>query len=136
MNDIYLSKDTCKEDEIRGVDTVEDIVGSNHNVKLVGNVAVDSGQITITDPCYLGDYKANEFLIEKENDPIDPEDFSYNTVSRMTIQKNPFGQISRKCVFVSSTLCGDGNYPAYAILDTNGKPKQLIIDFECFASGE
>src|ERR1035437_3674519 len=118
------------------IEIVGDLLEQDSKIKQVGNVAVDFGQIMITDPCYLGDYKANEFLIEKENDPIDPEDFSYNTVCKMTIQKNPFGQISRKCVFVSSTLCGDGNYPVYAILDTNGKPKQLIIDFECFASGE
>ena len=126
--------DICRDDVIdyeerTEAETIEDVIGRNPRIKQVGNVAVDSGQIMITDPCYLGDYKANEFTGE-EDDPIDPEDFSYNTVCKMTIQKNPFGQISRKCVFVSSTLCGDGNYPVYAILDEYGKPKQLIIDFE------
>ena len=28
--------------------------------KFIGNVSVDSGQILIVDPCYLGEYDANE----------------------------------------------------------------------------
>jgi hypothetical protein len=121
--------DDIMDNERTEAETIEDVIGRNPRVKQVGNVAVDSGQIMITDPCYLGDYKANEFT-GKEDDPIDPEDFSYNTVCKITVQRNPFGQVYRKCVFVSSTLGGDGYYPVYAILDENGRPKQLIIDFE------
>jgi len=29
--------------------------------KVIGHVAVDSGQLLVTDPCYLGDFKSDEF---------------------------------------------------------------------------
>ena len=30
--------------------------------KLIGNITVDSGQIIVVDPCYLKDYKANDYV--------------------------------------------------------------------------
>ena len=128
--------DICRDDvmdyeERTEAETIEDVIGRNPRVKQVGNVAVDSGQIMIADPCYLDKYKMNEYRMGDED--FVPDEFSYNTVSHLTnpcINGNVFAQVYNKCVFVSSTLCGDGNYPVYAILDENGRPKQLIIDFE------
>jgi hypothetical protein len=117
------------EDEIPNVENLSDVIGNNPRVVPVGAVAVDSGQIMITDPYYLKDFKSNEYQMGDED--FVPDEFSYNTVSHVTnpcINRNVFAQTYRDCVFASPS--DDGFYPIYAILDEDGKPKQLIIDFE------
>lgn len=88
--------------------------------KYIGNIAVDSGQIIIVDPCYVLDGKT-----PKENAIL------YLKTSTMTVEKK-YGEItfSGKAGngVVSTTFDGDGLYPVFAEVDKNGKPKKIIIE--------
>ena len=147
--------------------------------KLIGHIGVDSGQILIVDPCYLNEWKDNEFnyrtgirnrntgieiscwdKIEGVEDKInwgtalpqydgkcmndlvkdeknwekfdeypDAGDFSYSGVCGITC-KQIFGEIGLGTAVASSTQYGDGSYPVYAEMDSEGRPKRIIIDFE------
>lgn len=88
--------------------------------KHIGNIAVDSGQIMIVDPCYVLDGKTPE-----EDEKL------YQKTSALTISKK-YGEVtfSGKAGngVVSLTFDGDGVYPVYAEVDKNGLPKKIIIE--------
>ena len=88
--------------------------------KLIGYVAVDSGQLMICDPCYIlsewtddVDFDANE----GSNDSLYP--FDYNGASNASMSINLAGQLmfdmghAGAGVSFSSGF-GDGYYPVYA----------------------
>ena len=92
--------------------------------KLIGNITVDSGQIIVVDPCYLKDYKANDY-VKKEN-----TDFSYNNICHLTMQnKHQLKQGDWDFAIASNTGYGDGSYPVYAVKDKEGTVKKIIIEF-------
>lgn len=147
--------------------------------KLIGRIGVDSGQILIVDPCYLSDWKDNEFnyrtgirntktgveiccwdtvdgiegkinfgtpLPEYDNKCMNdlaedkenwerfeeyPEagEFTYSGASGITC-KQMFGELGMQTAVASSTMYGDGCYPVYAELNSEGRPKRIIIEFD------
>jgi len=138
----------------------------------IGKVAVDSGQIMITDPCYLRNWEGNDYNIpniikvdgfvfeEGKNwdgmwstpltdigktlneitsegkanvqrvGPKETGKFSYDGACRATLGENGYGQLYNGCVMVSRTAYGDGTYPVYADIDTNGTIMSLTINFD------
>lgn len=96
--------------------------------KLVGYVAVDSGQVLIADPCYLKEWKDGDFIPEN-----DEQDNHYGKACKITCSKEGFGEMTISGIagngVVSETYSGDGCYPVYAVIGTNGRPKRLIIEF-------
>ena len=92
--------------------------------KLIGNITVDSVQIIVVDPCYLKDYKANDYVKKEDND------FSYNNICHLTIQnKHQLRQGDWNFAIASNTGYGDGTYPVYAEKDKDGTVKKIIIEF-------
>lgn len=87
--------------------------------KHIGNIAVDSGQIMIVDPCYVLDGKTAQ----------EDEDL-YQKTSNLTTDKK-YGEITFSSMagngVVSTTFDGDGLYPVYAEVDKDGWPKKIII---------
>lgn len=91
---------------------------------LIGRCGVDSGQIMITDPCYVIDDGFSEA--------------DYQTVCDITLSEESAGPLmyekghEGKAV-VSSTGIGDGYYPVYATYDDLGdwgeRITKLEIDF-------
>ena len=84
----------------------------------VGSVGVDSGQIFITDPCYIKHHK--ELHDEKNWGEFVKTRFPDRTT------KPAVEMMSGVC---TSTNFGDGEYPVYVTLDADGAPKKIEVIF-------
>ena len=80
---------------------------TTHDMKLVGAVGVDSGQLMIVDPCYITD------------GPV------YEDICNVTLEKPGYGEVDGG--FATSTLYGDGLYPVYAITDVRGRIRGMLV---------
>jgi len=94
---------------------------------LIGYCGVDSGQIMITDPCYLSTWKDNEPFGIKEKD--EDGNFSYRGACELTTHPTKKGgqfknKIGAEIGVVSSSGFGDGVYPVYAEIVEIGTKKQ------------
>jgi hypothetical protein len=98
--------------------------------KFVGTFGVDSGQVLITDPCYVSDWKGTEFN-EDEVDRMKKDgvfDYSYSGACARTLKDN-VGTVGIGCDgVVSSTGYGDGEYGVYALFEDK-RVKELRIKF-------
>lgn len=111
-------------------------------LKKIGSVGVDSGQVFITDPCYIkhteqGNGQWNVERVEKENgeidwvsqnDPtLDNEKNFYTKVCEAN--KNGFAEV--ELGVVTSTTHGDGEYSVMGIFDEDDDIMLgLFIDFD------
>jgi hypothetical protein len=101
----------------------------------IGSFGVDSGQVLITDPCYLHDWKAEEFDDNKikEMQASGKYEYSYNGACAQTLNDKNGGRgagpIGIGCDgVVSCTGFGDGCYPVYARY-VNGRVMEISIKF-------
>jgi len=99
--------------------------------KIIGHVAVDSGQILLTDPCYLKDWKDNEFVGDGKNKQ---KDFTYSGACNITLSKKMGGNfVDEKFkeigVAVSSGY-GDGSYTVEAIYKDDRIKEIKIVFFK------
>nr|WP_263327860.1 DUF4241 domain-containing protein [Neobacillus sp. Marseille-Q6967] len=85
------------------------------NKEIVGRVAVDSGQLLITDPCYL-EKKSNESL--------------YEEVCKKTTSPKRLGQVLNGLAFATSSGYGDGIYDVFAEKDEEGRVISIEIRFD------
>ena len=102
----------------------------------IGSFGVDSGQVLITDPCYLEGWKGFEYeeaAIEemKESGMFE---YSYSGSCARTLLKLPenragAGRLRGGLGVVSSTGFGDGEYPVYAKFNDEGRVMKLQINF-------
>jgi hypothetical protein len=97
-----------------------------NNLIYAGSFAVDSGQAMVGDPCYLDDWDTNK------NDEWNLDgkvgQYSYQGASATTIA-NDFGSLGNTAV-VFSTGYGDGYYPVYVQMNSDGRVSKVVIDFE------
>ena len=98
------------------------------NLIYAGSFAVDSGQAMVGDPCYLDEWKNWE-----DGTPFDHEahkgEYGYLGVSGVTLADN-FGQIGSASAVAFSTGYGDGLYPVYVQVNSDGRVSKVVIDFE------
>ena len=85
---------------------------------LVGYCPVDSGQLMIVDPCYLNQWKDNEYGATSDYA------FSYAGACNKTIDHTS-GSLEGTAV-VTSTTYGDGTYPVYINFE-NGKATEMRV---------
>ena len=92
-----------------------------------GRVGVDSGQIMVVDPCYIG----NDFDNNQGGQAWEPAAYSgqlnYQGVSAISLASN-FGQASE--AVVTSSGYGDGVYPVEVRLNEDNRVMELRIKFE------
>jgi hypothetical protein len=95
---------------------------------LVGECAVDSGQLMVCDPCYIkSHWDSNEFTSSTDEDK---SDFSYDGACVTTIRHtagqlgNSFG--ARYLGVATSTAGGDGVFPVYVRYE-NGTAMEFRI---------
>lgn len=94
-------------------------------LRLIGHVGVDSGQVMITDPCYLDSWKANDFTEQGTN-----LDYSYEGACNATLGENGGAEIGSGTQGVASrTAYGDGCYPVFQIIGEDGTVEGLFVDF-------
>lgn len=105
---------------------------TNKTLRFIGYVGVDSGQVMITDPCYLHDWKADNFT--EKGDRLD---YSYSGACNATLGENGGNAIGSGTQGVASrTAYGDGCYPVYQILSRDGTVEGLFVDFNGIVEGE
>lgn len=101
---------------------------------LVGQVAVDSGQIMIIDPCYIENDFNNQFDGKYEDQQKATYAMNYDGCCQATLNKKGFGSLGNKYVnelaIACRTMYGDGVYPVYADMDGDGRVKSLTISFD------
>lgn len=92
-----------------------------------GSFGVDSGQAMVGDPCYLDNWDTNK------NDEWDIDNkvgqYSYHGASATTLA-NSYGEIGNSSAVVFSTGYGDGVYPVYVEMNSDGRVSKVVIDFE------
>lgn len=92
-----------------------------------GSVGVDSGQIMVVDPCYIG----NDFDNNQGGQAWEPAAYSgqlnYQGVSAISLASN-FGQAGE--AVVTSSGYGDGVYPVEVRLNDDNRVVELRIRFE------
>ena len=119
----------------------------NFEVKVIGRIGVDSGQIMISDPCYIKsedlgdghlhyDTDVNGNMTFK-NDPTMEKEVKnlYTNMCEITLGEEPFGIYPNESRgglhFGSSTMYGDGVYNIFGIFVNDSiRPSGLFIDFE------
>ncbi len=85
---------------------------------MLGWITVDSGQIFITDPCYLNRWVPGDYRAEDDN--------SYHRVTSFMLD-NSFGEVE------SGVVVGpfdDGAYPVFAVEDEQGRLLRVEIAFD------
>jgi hypothetical protein len=99
--------------------------------RLIGYVGVDSGQLMITDPCYLDKFVNDEFTGVGSGEE---GDFSYSGACRTTLTNIGGGELTRSLGgrslgVASRTHSGDGVFPVYQVLVNDGEVAGLFVDF-------
>jgi hypothetical protein len=84
----------------------------------IGEVAVDSGQLMICDPCYLNEYKNTEYPLDEPN----PKEWTYDSVCRLTVDNPGYGQVNFShghpgLAVAFSSGYGDGTYEVFATIE-------------------
>lgn len=95
------------------------------NPKLIGHIGVDSGQVIITDPCYLKNFDSDDGEFAPDaSDRQTPEhaDYSYAGACNVTLAKPQAGIIGvGRDGAVCSSGFGDGAYPVYVEYSDEGE---------------
>jgi hypothetical protein len=108
--------------------------------KLIGYCAVDSGQIMLTDPCYLSDWEDDDAFSVREDlnqackeDAAESYPYTYGGACAGSCNLDQAGQFEDKAGVVVSSGIGDGVYPVYVeYIDTGfagRRVKSVTIDF-------
>jgi len=93
----------------------------------IGDCAVDSGQLILIDPCYLKEWKDDEFSSKKHKGKYkETGKLSYSEACAITMNRTA-GTIN-KCAVVTNTGYGDGFYPVYANVK-NGRVLSITVSF-------
>ena len=115
--------------------------------KLIGYCSVDSGQVMLTDPCYVKDFKDDgelDFSESKEVKELYP--YTYSGACDASLNGQGGGQLAHPLGHAGAGVCvstayGDGQYPVYAEYEADGKTissvriefleeENLNVDFE------
>jgi hypothetical protein len=104
----------------------------------IGTFGVDSGQVLITDPCYVKDFIGDDKedfdeAKQKEMQESGKFAYSYNGACARTLDiskdRRGAGSIGQGCDgVVANTGFGDGEYPVYAKFE-EGRCKEIKIVF-------
>jgi hypothetical protein len=106
--------------------------------KLIGHVGVDSGQLIITDPCYIKSWGSNDFGSDQKPDIKGLYSYDYEGACSATLSEDQAGalrfQMGHEGAGVAfSTGFGDGLYPVYATFSDEGewgtRVKSIRVEF-------
>lgn len=94
--------------------------------KEIGTVTVDSGQLTIIDPCYLDKWQDNEYQENKKDDKL-----NYNSACHASIKESHQlkNHLDIPVAISFKPGYGDGKYPVLATYDENNTITKIEIRF-------
>ena len=97
--------------------------------ELVCRCGVDSGQLMIIDPCYLGDWLDND-----HDDKIGKSSMSYAGACKATLSDDSHGQLHNALgidlAVAFSSGYGDGVYPVWARKNKDGRIVEVKVVME------
>lgn len=98
----------------------------------VGSIGVDSGQVMVGDPCYLGDWKdTDSFAMDlKPESCVAPFEYSYEGACQATCGDDHAGELGRQTAVAVSSGYGDGCYPVYVEKNHEGRVVALHVYFD------
>lgn len=110
----------------------------DYETKTIGEVAVDSGQVLLIDPCYikketLGNEEMNYTQNNRSeitflNDPtLDDKKNFYTSVCERTLVGNGYGNV--RSGFATGTTHGDGTYQVKGIFNDEEQLQGIYISF-------
>jgi hypothetical protein len=112
---------------------------NNLTTKLIGYVGVDSGQLMITDPCYLTSFKSDhpDSVIDLDearlHPPIENLPYSYGGACAGSCSSDQAAVLNDGDGIVFRTGFGDGLYPVIAEYEDTGfsgiRVKSVTIHF-------
>jgi hypothetical protein len=90
--------------------------------KKIGVCGVDSGQLLLTDSCYVDKFKSNRFMKQGK----ETKEYSYDGCCQATMTKKKAGELKFKNGISGAGVCfstgyGDGIYPVYAKYNKEGR---------------
>lgn len=105
--------------------------------RLVGHVGIDSGQLLLTDPCYVLKNGPQETTFENRG-------LTYEVVCNATTDMKgwmgvkPFvappnegcAELAKGIAVVTSQFGGDGSYPVFAEYSPNGLVRSITVEFD------
>jgi hypothetical protein len=108
--------------------------------KQIGIADVDSGQIMVTDPCYVDKFKMNRPFTSEGDEELDEAapgtyPYSYSGACAATTDDDKHGgQLNHPAGHpgagvVTGTGVGDGSFPVFAEYDENGVTERIIVEF-------
>lgn len=104
--------------------------------KLIGYCGVDSGQILLTDPCYVKDFVDNEEFEPTKSMTTTGEThpYSYNGACGASLSEHGGGQLMFAMGHAGAGVCvssgwGDGLYPVFADYSEDGRIASVTIQF-------
>lgn len=108
-----------------GLDEYGTINDSDFEIEEIGFVSVDSGQLMITDPCYINGEWQEEQFVTKRHDIKRDFNYSYAGACYASGSKDGYGQLNFKlghkgAGIAIKTFWGDGDYPVFAEKHNNG----------------
>lgn len=91
-------------------------------VAFIGEVAVDSGQLMVTDPCYIDqEWKRERFVVARDSEATDDSlyNYSYDGACNSTLNGKGHGQLAFPLGHAGAgvafqTAWGDGSYAVFA----------------------
>lgn len=135
----------CKVVFLIEVQEYEGVQMDDFKVKAIGRIGVDSGQIMISDPCYLKSEDLGDGKLHYDQDvkgnmtfKYDPTIMKKNFMTNMceiTLSNKGYGNYPNELRgglhFGSQTMYGDGVYTIFGIfINGSNNPSGLFIDFE------
>lgn len=84
--------------------------------QLIGYVGVDSGQLMLCDPSYIGKDFATDDFNPSGTDDSGKYPMTYNGACGATLSDERFGQLGNAMGVAFSSGLGDGVYPVYAVI--------------------
>lgn len=104
--------------------------------KLLGHCGVDSGQLMITDPCYIESSWRNNAEYDDEKiakmKKKKKYDFTYNGACASTMSDESGGQLHNELgidiAVAFSSGYGDGVYPVYGYYNSEGRIMKVVVD--------
>jgi hypothetical protein len=105
----------------------------NDSWEYIGSIGVDSGQMMLSDPCYVKDFADSDDVLELMNAIKDGSDDSYSYTGACSQSNTPqqagvlVNDIGAELGVVCSSGFGDGVYPVYVKRhDFGGDGKRVV----------
>lgn len=99
-----------------------------NNLKRIGQVCVDSGQLTIVDPCYVSS--------DDDKHPLAIPNLLEQTFESFHSPVDIVGRHGDIPLAVNSpTYIGDGTFPVFHVLNAAGTPVGMVVSFTAISEG-